>query len=288
LAWITIVVGGGTRTHYVGKLFGAVIVATAAFLWHAFQELSFWWFASGVSPVPPLIGNYAPQSTAYEMTLDAIAITWGFVTAIALGVPGIYNLEEESPDTAAMIMEADGPGAKQRHMSTFMRAGFAALTAWVFYPLVILFLGPILLTIFFTPVVGDVGIATAGFRLDILFWMLTSMVFAGAFWIAVYFYHWRYGVYQLHVTKPDALKYRRRVVAMGILHELVILVAGFLCMFPFMSGLEFLQPAFAFAGAFLLTGIAAFFVAFIVNPTKDKKVRYETLRDKLRAKQKRT
>jgi hypothetical protein len=262
VAWIVLATGGRTKKAYVGKLWTTAIIVTLDILWHSFQEVSFWAYASGGSIAPPWIRNWTPQSLPYEIFLDLIAAVWALGTSLVLRLPCLYNIEEEAKADSDKRMEteaaaavkagvpAEGKAAKL-HLSLFMRMGGAALAAWLFYPLAAVMFGPILLCVFMTPVIGDVD-ATA-FRLDALIWTLVAAAIVTAYWFAVYMYHWRYGVYYVAVTKKARGTYKRRVILGGVVHVFSVVAAGLFCIYPFMSGLDFLQPLYGFAAAAVAT-----------------------------------
>ncbi|MFA5039983.1 MAG: hypothetical protein WC732_09960 [Candidatus Omnitrophota bacterium] len=258
---------GGTKRHYVGKMFGAMLTLVLAYLWHAFQEVSYLTFVEG-SLAPPLIANYTPQSIAYEILIDTFAVSWALVTSIALRLPCVYNLEEEDLRTKGAPTTS--------HYSRWMRAGIAMLLGLVIYPLAFLAFGP-LLQLTFVTAFGD---ASKSFRFDILIWTFFFAAWCGGFWFIVYAVNWKYGVAYLFTdvklsaeekktstsnTTRFIRSVRKRTLWMAGCHMVAVIACGLFCMLPYMNGLEFLQPVFGFAAAMCITAAVAIFAHFALK-----------------------
>jgi hypothetical protein len=257
VALLVFMYSGTTLRPWLGKFFGALFVMSGAMLWHSFQEVSYYAFAVGGSLAPPWIGNYAPQSMAYEMMGDLTAVLWAFFTSLLLDTPCTYMLEfvhsekagkEVEAETAVTAAEAEARAArglrpKKKFNFDMMRYGGAAFLSCFIYPLTVVLVVPLSMV----AMTAWAGTVSSAFRVDILVWgILVSLVIGALYWaLIVRSYMWKFGFGK---NLKGLLANYFRTCAAYTAGAWVILVLS--CMafsvHSFMGGLEFLQPIYGF------------------------------------------
>lgn len=285
IAWLVFVMSGTTLRPYLGKLWAAMFVLGGAILWHAFQEVSYYAFAHGSSLAPPWIGNYAPQSMAYEVLLDLLAVVWALSTSCLLDTPCNFMFEcvhKEGQKTkyGSQGEMTEAEARKERHLledemradegrkkkmklptTGLMRSGGAAFVATFAIPLMILIVVPL----------SQIGITywvsgvSTGFRVDVLIWCILWMVASIAYWLFVYFYLWKFG-FGPSLEGVLADYFRLNVVYTYVSFALMLAFCFAFCCHSFMGGLEFIQPIYGFGAAF----VPPIIFAIIIRWTMDK------------------
>jgi hypothetical protein len=280
LSWLVFLISGTTKKPYVGKLFAAMVVFALSIMWHAAQELSFYGFAVGTSLAPPWIGNYAPQSMAYEVLADLVAIGWALGTSLLLSTPCCYMIEgktslklykadaaemeirDKERAAAAARAQRVSPLAKVKNPAAgFMRAGGSTLIVAFLMPFFIVIVVP--LSMYFLTM-GAAAVDGA-FRVDILIFCLLWLFGTVGYWVVVYLNLWKFGL-DADVKASVEKYYRRSALYTLAAHALLLLFCFALCAHPFMSGLEFLQPVYGFAAAIIPSIV---FSIVIMRTTKD-------------------
>jgi hypothetical protein len=306
-AFLVFMLSGTTKRPWVGKFYAGVITMGLSAIWHSLQEPSYYAFAKAGFITPPWIGNYAPQSWGFELLGDLMAVVWAVVTSILLDTPCCYEIEsvlvprsekgkarkekrkvleaEEEEEIkegrkakgkGGEDVEEEGEGEEKAPMlparadqKTFMRSGGAILIFCFLLPLFLVVLSPLSM-VFLTR--GAASVTGGVFRLDICLFCLIWCFVAAMYWLLVFFYTHKFG---RPAGFSDILANYDKwcgIYTLGA-HCLSYLCLFALCVHSFMDGLEFLQPTFGYAAAYIPT--FAFCIVRYVLTSNDDNLKLE-------------